>query len=273
MASPARPSTPRGQTAQPPVSTPPTGTWRHPRFDEIARRQNASTFSDRNVKKILWNGGFLLATFFCASFAQSYPQIHNLLTFLSPFSHYPIILLRLLLVFNILAACSPLIRRKDDLADIPLTPSQRALLGLDPRTSTPATPGTQYITPPRYARSSTPRSGTPGSGSSSTYSSSPLSGKGSPSMGRAGTGSPFSPSPSPLLQKAIGGGARDFTRRQSYGSQSPLGASMNGRESGLFGTPTSPSPTTGKGASVGLNSRWLYERGRASSGSSRGVYS
>ncbi|PQE23796.1 high-temperature-induced dauer-formation protein [Rutstroemia sp. NJR-2017a BBW] len=41
----------------PPPSTPQTGTWRHPKFDEIARRQNAATFSDQNMKKLLWNGG------------------------------------------------------------------------------------------------------------------------------------------------------------------------------------------------------------------------
>lgn len=42
--------------------------------------------------------------------------------------------------------------------DIPLTPGQRALLGLDPNATPPLTPGQQYVTPPRYQRS---RGGTP----------------------------------------------------------------------------------------------------------------
>jgi len=34
----------------------------------------------------------------------------------------------------------------------------------------------------------------------------------------------------------------------------------------VFGAPSTPSPTAGRGASVGLNSKWLYEKGRRSSG-------
>lgn len=51
------PSTPLAQSTP---STPPTGTWQHPRFDEIARRQNASTFSDTNVRSVVYNGASLL---------------------------------------------------------------------------------------------------------------------------------------------------------------------------------------------------------------------
>lgn len=168
-------------------------------------------------------------------------------------------------------ALFPLIRRKDDLLDIPLTPSQRALLGLDPNATPPMTPGAQYITPPRYPRSSTPRSGTPGSRSSSQWSS-PLSGRGPISSGRSGGEMSFSPSPSPLLQKAIGGVSRDLNRRHSYGSPSPLGPNLNARGMSILGAPSTPSPTAGKGTSVGLNSRWLYEKSRVSPGN-RGLYS
>lgn len=46
---------------QPLSSTPPTGTWKHPKFDEIARRQNAATFTDQNLRRLLWNaGGFVV---------------------------------------------------------------------------------------------------------------------------------------------------------------------------------------------------------------------
>ena len=31
------------------------GTWRHPRIDEITRRRNATTFSEKNVRRIAYN--------------------------------------------------------------------------------------------------------------------------------------------------------------------------------------------------------------------------
>lgn len=71
---------------------------------------------------------------------------------------YFILLFRALLVYNIGTALFPLVRRKDEMLDIPLTPGQRALLGLDPTATPPLTPGQQYVTPPRYQRS---RGGTP----------------------------------------------------------------------------------------------------------------
>jgi nucleoporin POM34 len=167
-------------------------------------------------------------------------------------------ILQLVFAYNIILACWPLFRVKDDLSDIPLTPAQRKLLGLPP-SSKPPTPGSQYITPPRYARTPTPLSGSPAS--KGTYSNSPISG--SPGQGNRSE-SPFSPSASPLLHKAIGAAGLNGARRHSYGSASPLwpGAS---RMSGLE-MPGTPSPTTTKGASVGLNNRWLYEKGRRNSG-------
>jgi nucleoporin POM34 len=196
------------------------------------------------------------------------PVIHKIASPIAQHGEYPTLLLRLACFFNILMALYPLVRRKDDFSDIPLTPSQRALLGLDPNTTPPLTPGGTYITPPRYALSS-PRTGTPVSHGSS-YTNSPLSGNGSPSFYQRQGGSPFSPSsPSPLLQKAIGLNGRDATRRHSYGSPSPLGGSKGGS---LISYPATPSPTAGKGASVGLNNRWLYERGRGSPGG-KSIYS
>lgn len=57
-------------------------------------------------------------------------------------------------------------------------------------------------------------------------------------------------------------------RRSSYGSPSPLGPGLGGSVLGgsVFGAPSTPSPTAGRGASVGLNSKWLYEKGRRDSG-------
>ena len=62
MASGSIPSTPTARTVPRPVVTPTTGSWEHPKFDEIARRQSQATFTDRNVKRILWNGGALTGT-------------------------------------------------------------------------------------------------------------------------------------------------------------------------------------------------------------------
>lgn len=36
------------------------GTWRHPRLNEITRRREASTFSEKNVRKIAYNIGTII---------------------------------------------------------------------------------------------------------------------------------------------------------------------------------------------------------------------
>ncbi|KAI4213097.1 MAG: hypothetical protein LQ351_004251 [Letrouitia transgressa] len=150
-------------------------------------------------------------------------------------------------------ATLPLVKTQDELTDIPLTPSQRALMGLDPNANS-STPDTQYITPPRYARSVTPRSS---SGSwRSKDSNSPFSQRESPLYGRERSDSPFPPSGSPLWQKAIGKD-RDAARRSSLGSPSPLGPGFNPKES-ILGVPSTPSPTTGKNTSVSFaGSDWV----------------
>ena len=161
----------------------------------------------------------------------------------------------LLPLFNIGRAVLPLFRSEDDLADIPLTPAQRQLLGLPP-SSRPATPGSAYSTPPRYTRTPS-QVGSPASLRS--FSNSPTPNLGSPV--------PMNNSPmakSPLFQKATGG-PMGGARRSSFGSPSSLGAST---ATSLFGGegPATPTPTAGKRSSVSLNNKWLYEKGRRSSG-------
>ncbi len=175
-------------------------------------------------------------------------------------------------LINIAFALLPLVRPKDDLSDIPLTPAQRKLLGLPP-SSRPATPNSAYSTPPRYSR--TPSlAGSPASIKS--YTSSPLSNVASPGSGQYSSPrfntSPsklnapqYSPSTiSPLLHKAVGGGMNGG-RTTSFGSTSPIGVSSG---SSVFNdAPSTPTPTaTGKRSSVGLNNKWLYEKGRRNSG-------
>jgi nucleoporin POM34 len=47
--------------AQSAPTTPTTGTWKHPKLDEIVRRQNAAKFSADDVKKVLYNLGGVAA--------------------------------------------------------------------------------------------------------------------------------------------------------------------------------------------------------------------
>jgi nucleoporin POM34 len=143
--------------------------------------------------------------------------------------------------------------------DIPLTPRQRELLGLPP-SSQPATPGSTYITPPRYTRS-TPRSTSSraalaGSSpfrrslSGSPMAASPLTG------GGIGAGSPFASSPgsgSPYVRKA--------TRKRYSLGDSVFGTPGVILDESSTSLPGSPSPTgPQRGVSVSLNNKWLYQK-------------
>lgn len=67
MAAPATPQTPSAQTPQ--LHTP-NGTWKHPKFDEITRRQYATTFDEHNVKVVVANASLLAASFFANEVAS-----------------------------------------------------------------------------------------------------------------------------------------------------------------------------------------------------------
>ncbi|KAI9930074.1 hypothetical protein ASPWEDRAFT_35338 [Aspergillus wentii DTO 134E9] len=258
------PSTPKPASAPKPAPdesrTP--GKWRHPHLDEIVKRQNAASFGDRNIKKLLWNGAALAATWVFGNTVRSYTLRLQSFDQSSSYSDLPLLILRLFFALNILVALFPLFRPKDDLSDIPLTPTQRSLLGLDPSATPPLTPGTTYVTPPRY-RLSASRTASPASRSAS-----PLS-TGTNMSGRRGSSStPFSPSTSPLLYKAVSNGNRDNGRRQSFGSSSPFGRSSPFKESLM---PATPSPVGGKRVSLGLSNKWLYERGSRRLSASNGT--
>jgi nucleoporin POM34 len=152
-------------------------------------------------------------------------------------------------------AAMPLFRKPDPCHDIPLTPAQRQLLGLPP-SSRPATPQEkeQWITPPRYSRSA---SNTPLSSTSSLraeVSGSPIPPLSAPygSGKRRQSGSPLTP------------GGVEERRRLSLNRNSPLNISEFDA-AGSVGTPSK----VNQRASVGLNSKWLYEKGRASPTGSR----
>lgn len=271
VATSSAPSTPASDPPNTIVSNAPTGNWQHPKFDEIYRRVNESRFGERHIKSLVWNAITLLLTFLdfrlsswqyafpdlCQSFSAHNcysPSLDSFIQSTGLFVYYGTVLARLILLWNIMVALSPIFRVPDDLSDIPLTPSQRALLGLGPA-SRPASPGSPYITPPKYSRSPTPLSSRGSRSLSGSAYSDPL-------LGGSIRGTPNSPSASPLFHKAIG---RDAARRLSYGTPSPLGPSSRlGDSSASSMMMNTPSPPAARGASVGLSSRWLYEKGRAS---------
>lgn len=171
---------------------------------------------------------------------------------------YALLVLRLILLINIAIALSPIFRKPDTCEDIPLTPSQRQLLGLPPM-SRPATPQEkeQYVTPPRYSRSNTPK----GRSSSSS------------SLRAEVSGSPSSAFGTPLSDSTFRGASPSQPSSRRVSSNDPLQRRLNYAAS-RTNSPLSTSefdaagsvntPTRNNRASVGLNSKWLYEKGRAS---------
>ncbi|KAI0429514.1 nuclear pore complex component-domain-containing protein [Xylaria sp. FL1042] len=254
-------STPTKATPTKTPATPDTpGTWRHPRIEEITRRQEASTFTEKNVKHITINISILIALVVLLPFVKkalpprrSNPRVWT-------YYNYSYFLLAVP-IFNIVINLLPLFRAKDDCSDIPLTPGQRKLLGLPP-SSAPPTPGSVYSTPPRYTR--TP-SVSGSAGSRRSFSGSPIvtgssSKPGSPTP--AGNGSGLASPSHHLLQKAMLG-ARHSPRASIgfIGSPSPMDTSLS--TGSVFGSlPESPSPSSGtKRSTVGLSSKWRYEKG------------
>lgn len=291
---------PKTGGATPRVQPPPSpGTWQHPKLREITRRQAATRFGEQDVKIVGTNAAVLLLSVYFREWLHT--GLSYVASPIDDFYHsttvatYTINLFRLYILLNIvltLRPLSPYLQKQDDLADIPLTPSQRSLLGLpaSPTTGSPVSGG--YVTPPRYRRSSSSStsstiSKTPQSGRSisANYASSPLStsrytlgfspGGQSPfrSTQRTASGSPFSPSASPLLHKAIGRGmdreVQEFNA--STGGFSPglsRSQSMKERTVRDVGEPGTPSPGGFGGVKRdgGLNYKWLYQTGRGPGG-------
>ncbi|KAK8038076.1 nuclear pore complex component-domain-containing protein [Apiospora phragmitis] len=268
-----RPLTPTKASPAPPQDSP--GTWRHPRLEEISKRQNAATFGEKNVKKVVYNVAALIAMFAIQGFVSQW--LSPVPPTISKSATYVYRIAQLIPLYNIAVACMPLIQSQDEMSDIALTPGQRKLLGLPP-SSNPPSPGSVYSTPPRYSRTPSMSGST---GGKRNFSDSTVNGQTSPSLFRSpldfggsvstssfgasasafgGSGSALAGSP--LIQKAFQG-----ARRSSFGSPSPMVGSINGGS--MFGSgpeSPSPSPANGKRSSVSLNNKWLYEKGRRSSG-------
>ncbi|KAI7391713.1 hypothetical protein KC336_g16675 [Hortaea werneckii] len=287
------PGTPTQQPSSPALSTP--GAWQHPRMDEVLRRRDANRFDKSHMQMIALNLALLILTFLTSTITRSIlPRTLLASPTYQSTTFYIHLLLRAFLTLNIALSLAPLFRPQDPCDDIPLTDSQRYHLGLPPRTR-PATPReqTEYVTPPRYSRNSTPQSdraslrmfaaaesplGTRSTGAASPLDRS-LGGRGS--LGGSPFGSAQRPSPLGGRQSAVAGvnssprrrsSFQGMTRQQQRGS--PLGGlnDLDGFGSSLLGGSSTGTPTKSSGAtttpvgkaSVGLNSKWLYEKGRGS---------
>ncbi|KAL2269733.1 hypothetical protein VTJ83DRAFT_1917 [Remersonia thermophila] len=317
-------STPVKQTA-PAAAADSPGNWKHPRLAEITRRQSKNTFSEKNARQIVYNVAAIAIVGIVRQVVLPALPSWVIAPVLRQYSAWISTTLLIVPLINIAIALLPLVRPRDDLSDIPLTPAQRKLLGLPPssgRTAPAPQSPAAYSTPPRYSRAPS-LAGSPAAASIKSYASSPLSTLGSPLAGpnasaghryssprfaaatspsklAAATFSPpqYSPSPaavSPLRHKVASAAAAAAAAAASSSSifgastttttssssaafaastssfasstastTSPLGASTM---SSVFGDgPATPTPA-GKRSSVGLNSKWLYEKGRRSSGS------
>ncbi|ERF75880.1 hypothetical protein EPUS_01246 [Endocarpon pusillum Z07020] len=269
------PSTPRATPTPTPTSLPAPppspGTWRHPQFTEIVSRRNASTFSDQDFKRAAFNLVALLLSFTFntqvhATFRTIIQTIPNLSHQIQPtttYTTYVLLTLRLYFLLNLFLALLPLLRSRtnDTISDIPLTPSQRVLMGLPPSPSptkrtpvagvaaalltigssssnSPVTSSPTYITPPRYKRTSFSTSPSPsGAGSSSSNNnalgpSTPASGRSisanySPSSPLSGRDAAFSPdstfrSPSSSMKQPRNRSNSPFSPTPRSSSGSPL---------------------------------------------------
>ncbi|KAI1305641.1 nuclear pore complex component-domain-containing protein [Xylaria venustula] len=249
--------TPTKAPATPTSETP--GSWRHPRIEEIARRQEASTFTEKNIRRIAINLSLLIVLIILLPFVKKTLPSKRSAPQLWTYLNYSYVLLAVPL-FNIVLNLSPLFRAKDDCSDIPLTSGQRKLLGLPP-SSAPPTPGSAYSTPPKYTRTPSVSGST---GSRRSFSGSPVmtgSAPGSPTP--AGNGSNLASPSHHLLQRAVLG-ARHSPRVSigSIGPPSPGGGGLSTGASIFGSSPESPSPSpAGKRSTVGLNSKWRYEKG------------
>lgn len=308
------PSTPQASAT---TNIPPSpGTFQHPRLREIVNRQSRNSFTSRNVQTIVVNSALLFGSYItgdaiidlyghhpavlCSPSLTAFSTKHltnfTAITTFSDAVQPTLTVIRALLLLNILLSLRPVIPYNphatgiayflsllstgtDQVTDIPLTPTQRALLGLPPSAkNTPdSTPG--VITPPRYRRTSgSPQPNSDGRHSTSVnFGSSPLS---TSRIGAgAGTsplsfGTPLSerkagasPAQSPLFHKVV-------TRNESFGESTASGAGFDtslrrsqsmrerSQRSSMF-VPDTPSPVARereKRAIPGVNYKWLYEK-------------
>ncbi|KAK9460353.1 nuclear pore complex component-domain-containing protein [Lipomyces oligophaga] len=148
-----------------PISTPktphdtpttpiPTGQWRHPAFDQVNSRLSKKEFTQSTSRKMVLNAVAWAFLSIISRLVSKWSWMLDLASENLKFTKHMklvAIALQLLFLYNIADGMIRLIRPKDNLQDVPLTPNQRKLMGLDDsvKTLSPSSP----ITPPRYTKS------------------------------------------------------------------------------------------------------------------------
>ncbi|KAK6339362.1 hypothetical protein TWF718_008782 [Orbilia javanica] len=156
------PVTPSRAIGGPPGQGTP-GSWKHPKLDEVLRRQDARSFSDRRVSRALKNVGalgltFVVTHFFYNSRIYSALPRNDVANIFYLGVYYLIFITRVIFTYNIVFAVIGPLLGPDPMVDIPLTADQRSSLSLPPTPQSIVTNQagdvSHYITPPRYNRSS-----------------------------------------------------------------------------------------------------------------------
>ncbi|OAR00373.1 hypothetical protein LLEC1_00996 [Akanthomyces lecanii] len=126
------------------------GTWRHPRLNEITRRREATTFSEKNVRRIAYNIIALLCFWTIQLLVKMYIGPTSVSPSIRLYLSWGWTVVQLMPLVQVALACMPLLRARDEMTDIALTDAQRKLLGLAPAppASSPAKDLT-FSTPPR----------------------------------------------------------------------------------------------------------------------------
>ncbi|KAK9477784.1 nuclear pore complex component-domain-containing protein [Lipomyces japonicus] len=149
----------RSETELPTASKPvtprelPKGEWRHPAFDQVQERTSQTEFTQNTGHKMFLNALAWIAYAVVIGWLRKWNWMADLTAQNEIFRKnmtYIGIALQLLFLWNIVDGLVRLLRPREKFADIPLTPSQRKLMGLDDKvkTSSPAKP----LTPPKYVK-------------------------------------------------------------------------------------------------------------------------
>ncbi|KAF5102881.1 hypothetical protein D0Z00_000139 [Geotrichum galactomycetum] len=139
----------------PKPTTVPTGNWEHPCLEIIRNR----TFDKKEaVRKVLFNiVAYMVLHKIISLFLSQYARAESYFGSLESYSVFGenlIFLLRLVFIYNIVWNSYKLLKPADTFEDLPLTASQRKLLGL-PESSKAVDPS-KAITPPKYLKSTVP---------------------------------------------------------------------------------------------------------------------
>ncbi|ODV88948.1 hypothetical protein CANCADRAFT_148401 [Tortispora caseinolytica NRRL Y-17796] len=219
----------------------PTGRWDHPSIGATQERLRKYSFTQTTARRIFMNAiGWLLFNFLRTVVSDF--GIESLLNRLK-LSSYNVYLtyfsfgLQILFAWNIIDGVLKLIKPEDPMLDLPLTPTQRRLLGLTPRASPQGTP---IPTPPKYIKS-------------------PL--QGSPATSRfAKAKGASTPTPPSATKETPDSSKSDTTRQLSKAVTTALGTSSNVTTTSFTkdGPSGSPMVSTQYSPSISPSSKFFY---------------